>query len=541
MKLVTSAQMGDLEAAAVAAGTSLDTLMANAGLAVAQEVWMRLGQVAERRIVVLVGPGNNGGDGLVAARQLAEWQGAVRCYALSPRDDAQWLSTVDTGIECASTAEDDDRLTTLAHWLAEAEVVVDALLGTGRARPIEGALATVLGQLHEARLRTAPPKLIAVDLPTGVDADSGAADTLTVGVDQTVTFACGKVGLYSQPGAGLAGEVEVVDIGIPAEASAGLSYDLFTRRDAKALLPKRPLDANKGSFGRVLVVAGSRNYPGAALLASSAAYRVGVGLVTLATPASLVDGLVSVMPEVTHLPLPEASGSGVIDVESLQPVTEALPNYDALVIGCGLGSDPATQAFVRNLLSHRALSGLRGVIIDADGLNALAGSDWSHALAAPFVVTPHPGEMARLTKSTVDAVQGERLGGALRWATNWGGTVVLKGANTVVAQENGRARISGVALAGLATAGTGDVLSGAIGGLLGQGMAPFDASALAVYLHGDAGERAAKERGGAGMTAGDVLAQLPLAGRALAGEEPHDLGGMGMSGLAGLGGGLGTQ
>ena len=174
MKLVTSAQMRDLEAAAVAAGTSLDTLMANAGLAVAQEAWMQLGQVAERRIVVLVGPGNNGGDGLVAARHLAEWQAAVHCYALAARDDAQWRSTLDAGLPCTSTAEDDQDLATLTHWLAEAELVIDALLGTGRARPIEGRLAAVLERLQEARRRATPPKLIAVDLPTGVDADSGA-------------------------------------------------------------------------------------------------------------------------------------------------------------------------------------------------------------------------------------------------------------------------------------------------------------------------------------------------------------------------------
>ena len=225
----------------------------------------------------------------------------------------------------------------------------------------------------------------------------------------------------------------------------------------------------------------------------------------------------------------------MIDVESLQPVTEALPGYDALVIGCGLGTNPATQAFVRNLLSHRSLRALRGVIIDADGINALAGTDWAGAVAAPFVVTPHPGEMARLTESSVVAVQGERLACALRWAESWQGTIVLKGANTVVAEAEGRARISGVALAGLATAGTGDVLSGAIGGLLGQGLTPFDAAALAVYLHADAGERAAKERGGAGMTAGDMLERLPLAGRALAGEEPAEVGGLGLGGLPGLG------
>lgn len=534
MKLVTSAQMRDLEAAAVAAGTSLDTLMANAGLAVAQEAWMQLGQVAERRIVVLVGPGNNGGDGLVAARHLAEWQAAVHCYALAARDDAQWQSTLDAGLPCTSTAEDDQDLATLTHWLAEAELVIDALLGTGRARPIEGRLAAVLERLQEARRRATPPKLIAVDLPTGIDADSGAADPLTVAVDETVVFECAKVGLYAQPGAALAGSVEVVPIGIPADACKALPYELLVQRQVKQLLPARPLDAHKGSFGRVLVVAGSRNYPGAALLAAAAAYQVGAGLVTLATPASLVPGLVTSTPEVTYLPLPEESEAGVIAMESLQHVTKALPAYDALVIGCGLGTAPATQAFVRNLLSHRSLAKLRGVIVDADALNALAGTQWSRAMAAPFVVTPHPGEMARLSQSTSHALQGERLACALRESARWQGTVVLKGANTIVADGQGRARISAAALPGLATAGTGDVLSGAIGGLLGQGLSPFDAAALAVYLHADAGERATKDRGSAGMTASDVLARLALAGRALAGEEPAAMGSLTLGGLPGL-------
>ena len=534
MKLVTSAQMRELETAAVAAGTSLDTLMANAGLAVAQEAWMQLGQVADRRIVVLVGPGNNGGDGLVAARHLAEWQAAVHCYALTPRDDAQWQSTLDAGLPCTSTAEDDQHLATLTQWLSEAELVIDALLGTGRARPIEGRLAAVLERLQETRQQSQPPKLVAVDLPTGVDADSGAADPLTVAADETVVFECAKVGLYTQPGAALTGHVEVVPIGIPTDVCKALPYELLTQRQAKQLLPTRPLDAHKGSFGRVLVVAGSQSYPGAAILTAAAAYQVGAGLVTLATPTSLIPGLVASTPEVTYLPLPEESEVGVIAMESLQHVTKALPAYDALVVGCGLGTAPATQAFVRNLLSHRSLAKLRGVTVDADALNALAGTEWPRAVAAPFVVTPHPGEMARLTQSTIQEVQGERLACALRESARWQGAVVLKGANTIVADGQGRARISAVALPGMATAGTGDVLGGAIGGLLGQGLSPYDAAALAVYLHADAGERAAKDRGSAGMTASNVLARLALAGRALAGEEPAAMGGLALGGLPSL-------
>ena len=516
--------MHALEAAAAEAGVSVDTLMASAGLAVAQEVWMLLGQLDERRIVVLVGPGNNGGDGLVAARHLAEWGAAVRCYALTPRDDPQWQATLEAGIPCGSVAEDDD-FAALDALFADAEVVVDGLLGTGKARPITGDLAEILRRLQRARSGPGGPKLIAVDLPTGLDADSGRLDPLAVAVDLTVTFQFPKTGLYIQPGAGAGGDVQVVDIGIPAPLGESLPLALLDRRDARALLPPRPADAHKGTFGRLLVVAGSRRYPGAAVLAARAAYRVGAGLVTLATPESLVPAVAGAMPEVTYLPLPDAGAPGVIGRAALAELRGEMHDYEALVLGCGLGRHPETEALVRTLVQDESLRSLRGVVVDADGLNALAGagSGWADALATPCVLTPHPGEMARLRGVDAAAVQAARLEVAQAASDAWGATVVLKGANTVVAGPDGQARLSAVANAGLATAGVGDVLAGAIGGLLAQGLAPFDAACLGVFLHGDAGERAARARGKAGMTAPDLLDQLALAGRALSGEQPIEL------------------
>ena len=540
MKLVTAAQMRALEQAAVEAGGSLEALMEAAGLAVAQEAWMQLGQLEGRRIAVLVGPGNNGGDGLVAARRLADWGAQVRCYALAPRDDAQWTQTVEAGIPCGSVADDDAGLEALQALLNSAELIVDALLGAGRSRPIEGALAGMLEALAAARSQRAAPRLIAVDLPTGVDPDSGLADPLTVAPDETVTFAYPKVGLYTQPGAALAGDVQTVDIGIPAELAGDLTVELVERRDAKALLPERPARSHKGTFGRVLVVAGSAAYPGAAILAASAAYRAGAGLVTLATPASLIPALVSAMPEVTYLPL---DGAG-----DLAAIEAALPQYDALLIGPGLGQADDSVALVRALLRSPGVRGLRGVVVDADGLNALAGSDWSADLPANVVVTPHPGEMARLTSRDIEAVQAGRLAIAQESAAAWGATVVLKGANTVVASAEGATRVSAIAHAALATAGTGDVLAGALAGLLAQGLPPLDAATLAVYLQGNAGERAARSMGSAGATAGDVLRELALAGRSLAGEEPIEArggglglgsGGMGAMGQMGMGAGAG--
>ena len=538
MKLVTAAQMRALEEAAVAAGGSLDELMAAAGLAVAQEAWMQLGQLEDRRIAVLVGPGNNGGDGLVAARHLADWGAQVRCYALAPRDDPQWTQTVEAGIPCGSTADDDDSLEALRALVDSAELIIDALLGAGTSRPIEGTLAGMMEALAAARAQRAAPRLIAVDLPTGIDPDSGLADPLTVAPDETVTFAYPKVGLYTQPGAALAGDVQTVDIGIPKDLAADLTVDLVERRDAKALLPERPAQSHKGTFGRVLVLAGSAAYPGAAILAASAAYRAGAGLVTLATPSSLIPALAGAMPEVTYLPLDgEGGAAGPGD---LGPIEAALARCDALLVGPGLGQAEGTVSLVRALLRSPALMGLRGVVVDADGLNALAGSDWSAGLPANVVVTPHPGEMANLTNRDIAAVQGGRLAIAQESAAAWGATVVLKGANTVVAAPDGATRVSAIAHSALATAGTGDVLAGALAGLLAQGMPPLDAATLAVYLHGNAGERAARSMGSAGATAGDVLRELPLAGRSLAGEEPIEARAGGMGGLGGLGLGAGA-
>ncbi|MYD74589.1 MAG: NAD(P)H-hydrate epimerase, partial [Chloroflexi bacterium] len=243
MKLLTSAEMRELESRAEAAGVSTDTLMENAGLAVAQEIWMQLGSLEDRRIAVLVGPGNNGGDGLVAARHLFEWGAQVRVYALRERSDSQWTQTVELGVPCGTVSEDED-FEALEALLSGAEAIVDALLGTGSSRPIEGDLAGIMQRLAAIRSRTVKPKLVAVDLPSGLDADSGRLDPLSVAADETVTFHAPKVGLYMQPGAAAAGSVQQVEIGIPAGLDDDLQTEVLERRAAKALLPDRPADGH---------------------------------------------------------------------------------------------------------------------------------------------------------------------------------------------------------------------------------------------------------------------------------------------------------
>ncbi len=543
MKLVTAAQMRTLEAAAVAAGTPLDELMEQAGLAVAQEAWLNLGVVEGRRILVLVGPGNNGGDGLVAARHLAEWGADVVAYMLTPRTNDKNVDLMTAAGAAPCVVSEDADHAFLQQALDGAEMVLDSLLGTGHSRPIEGALAEVLRRLNSAMQRPVPPKIIAVDLPTGVDAGSGRADPLAVTADMTVTFGLAKVGLYTLPGSDYAGHIQVVDIGLPKDAVAAVPLDLLNTAWVRERLPKRPRAANKGTFGRVLVVAGSTNYVGAARLAAEACYRTGAGLVTIACPSSIQAMLASAIPEATWLPFDDDSAT--LSDRAVDQIIDALTSYDTLLIGPGLSQSDGVREAVARIVAAVPAS-VRACVIDADALNALASTDgWPDRISTPAILTPHPGEMARLLGCTVADVQDDRLNIAVQAAATWRQVVVLKGSHTIVAAPDGRAAISPYANPLLASAGTGDVLAGAITGLLAQGMAPFEAAACGVYLHGLAAEEIGEELGDRGMLASELLPALPRAIRTVllgkpSRSAPMPFGLSDFGALAGLGGAAGT-
>lgn len=513
MKLVTVEQMRALEERSAAAGVPPPELMENAGLAVAQEVWMALGVVAERPVVVLVGPGNNGGDGLVAARHLHEFGAAVACYLLRPRDDddPNYRQVVERGIRVVS-AEQDPGFAALSELLESADAIVDALLGTGRARGIQGDLAGILRALRERQSAPHAPRVYAVDLPTGVDADTGQADDLAVRADMTIALGFPKVGLHALPGAGFAGRVTTVDIGIPAAAAGDLPYELLEARPVRELLPARPAGGHKGTFGRLLIAAGSRNYLGAPRLAAWGALRVGAGLTTIACPQSVQAAIAAGISEGTWLPLPDEGG--YLAPGAAADLLAALPQAQALVIGPGLSREGAAPAFVRETLA--ALPAEVPAVVDADALNALAASGrWWTGVRGRLVLTPHPGEFSRLTGLAVPEVQADRLGLAVRYAGEWGHAVVLKGAYVVVAAPDGRACVSPYANPLLGTGGTGDVLSGAIGGLLAQGLAPFEAACIAAYVGGMAAEAMRDELGDSGLLAGELPLALARAVRTL--------------------------
>ena len=563
MKIVTTEQMRELERRSEEAGVSTATLMENAGLAVAQEVWMLLGSLEDRRILALCGPGNNGGDGLVAARHLFEWGAQVAVYLLAPRDAGDPnLAEIAAREIPVTVASEDQGFETLDGLLGAADAVIDALLGTGASRPVEGALAEVMRRLAAARERTVRPRLVAVDLPSGVNADSGAADPLTVKADLTVTLGHPKVGLYSGRGPDFVGRIQEVEIGIPAELSRALPLELLDRAWAKKHLPERPADANKGTFGRSLIVSGARRYVGAPLLAAIGAFRAGVGYVTLATPECIYPLVAGRLMEASYLPLRD--DRGMLVPEAADEVVGFLEERGVDVLAVGPGLDGA-DGFVRALLLHERMPQLQALLMDADGLNVLSRWErwWEESpRQIPLVVTPHPGEMARLCGNSVADVQADRMGVAVRKAREWNAVVVLKGAGTVIAAPDGRTWLAPFANPALATAGSGDVLAGVITAMLGQGVEPAIAAALGVFLHGMAGDAARKELGPAGSTAGDLLPELPRAIKSLVepsapaspsgglfggmfgqggmgGMDAGALGGLGgmPGGLAGLGGG----
>ena len=519
MKLVTAEQMRALEATAAAQGIDEAQLMENAGVAVAQEAWINMGAAEGRNAVVLVGPGNNGGDGLAAARNLKEWGAEVFVFLLTPRsdDDPQWRALQGEAIEAWSTDEDPN-LERLEATLAEAHGVVDALLGTGLSRPIDGVLEAVLDKLAERRAqRIFRPHLISIDVPTGVDPDTGRADPAVVRADTTVALGFAKVGLFAMPGRAIAGDVVETDIGLPEALADDLPFEDIRQRDLTERMPFRSDDAHKGTFGTTVVAAGSRRYPGAARLASEAALRAGAGLVVLAAPDSTQALVAAGPPEVTLHPLPDAEGA--VSADAAAELLRAVDGCEALLLGPGLSHTPETAAFVANVLAGLdGVEGLRGVVMDADALNAIAERPgWHESLGVARVLTPHPGEMGRLLGLSVEEVQRDRLRLAVDYAQRTSSVVVLKGANTVVAAPDGRARLSEFSSAVLATAGTGDVLAGFIASLIGQGMEPFDAASAAVYLHNESGRALEGAMGAATAVASDVLRALPDVRKALDG------------------------
>ncbi len=546
IKVFTVAEMVAAEKAADAAGHSYARMMELAGSRVAEAVLERY-EVAGRQVLVLVGPGNNGGDGLVAGRHLAEAGASVAFYLFKPRDaaaDENMANVEAMGLEVLA-AEYDQRFRVLRHRLRVTDIVIDALLGTGVSRPIDGSLAALMEQvmagLIERRSRpTAEPGLIsvaemppmddeaspraartrpvvvAVDCPSGLNCDTGELDPLTMTADHTITFAGPKRGHFRFPGAAACGELIVADIGIDSGLPAVVAapVELATSRLAHRLLPERPIDGHKGTFGTALIAAGSIRYWGAPALAARGALRSGVGLVTLAVPQRLRPALAGQFPEATY---PAVTDTDVLGVSTANLLLASLESYQAILVGPGLGDAGSFLAALLDGLRAPETGRCPPLVVDADGLNLLAAMpEWSGKLPPNSILTPHPGEMARLVGRSLNAIRDEdRVELAREQAAEWGHVVVLKGAYTMIAAPDGRATLLPFANPVLAVGGSGDVLAGIIVGLMAQGMEPYPAAVLGGYLHGAVGQMASDFWGRAGLLAGELADWVSHARRAL--------------------------
>lgn len=512
MKLVTAEQMRELDRKAIQErGIPGPELMERAGRAVAEAALRLSARGRERPIVVVCGRGNNGGDGFVAARLLAEQGRRVQVFlAATPEevggDARQALNRMQAEGLRACPVESGEQI---AAACCGAALVVDALLGIG----IAGRVRGVAAELIEAMNACGRP-VLAVDVPSGLDADTGKPLGTAVRAAETITMGLPKLGLYLHPGVNHAGRVSVADLGYPTDlvAASPSVGDLISRDYVRMLLPTRPRGAHKGDFGRVLVIAGSVGMTGAACLCAQGALRVGAGLVTVGCPASVNDILEVKLTEAMTVPLPETFDR-CLDTRALAPILELAESATVLAIGPGLSRTPETVVLVRRLVSRLD----RPMVIDADGLNALADAAFVLEDAhAPAVLTPHPGEMGRLLGVPTEKVQGARAHFAGVAANRFRSVIILKGAGAVVAAAGRPLMVNPTGNPGMATGGTGDVLTGMVAGLIAQGLHPFEGAVAATYLHGLAGDLAAERLGEASLLAGDLLEAVPEAiGRAL--------------------------
>jgi len=507
MKVLTAAQMREVDRRTIEMGVPGLVLMENAGSRVVEFLEQRFSPLADQRIVVFCGKGNNGGDGMVVARQLFERyrpQGLNVVLAAAPEEmkgeaAEQYHRLVETGCPASCELSADPDTVTL---------VIDALLGTGLSGPAKGEMLDLIRRINSGFPRA---RIVAVDIPSGLASDTGRTLGESVRADHTVTFTAAKVGQLLPPNCEQVGELCVRAIGSPPELfekDDSIFLSLVEPAQIRHLLAPRPPASHKGSFGHVLIVAGSHGKTGAAAMCGMAALRAGAGLVTVASTERAIPVIASHAPELMTEPLPETS-NGSISVRAFDSgaLVEIARNKTVLAIGPGLTTDPQTVAVVRRAVQEFP----QPMVVDADGLNALAGTGWSGDKRLR-VLTPHPGEMGRLAKKTTAEIEQDRVAVARAFAAEKKVHLVLKGYRTLLAFPDGRVWVNPTGSPAMATGGTGDILTGLIAGFLAQ--FPQDAEqaiAAAIYLHGLSGEIGARELGEKCLIATDLLRYLPAA------------------------------
>jgi hydroxyethylthiazole kinase-like uncharacterized protein yjeF len=518
MRAVTAEEMAEMDRTAIEVlGIPGVVLMENAGRGATEVMWRYFPGLEGKKVAVLAGGGNNGGDGFVIARHLWQKRVAVKVYLLKKRESYEGDAKVNLeiiekiGIQVEEHS-DNKSLAGLKRRLTQADLLVDAILGTGLNASVRGLYREIIDLVNELER-----PVLAVDLPSGLSATSGVPLGVCIQASVTATLGLPKVGQLVTPGCSYVGHLEVVDIGLPrsvTEASEPPRLWLEAS-DLAPLLRPRSLVSHKGSFGHVLVVGGSVGKTGAAAMAGLGAARTGAGLVTLAVPTSL-HGLMEVkLTEVMTEPLAETADQTVATV-ALPRLHALLKGKQALALGPGLSVDAETAKVVQDLVENCPCP----IVLDADGINALVDRlDVLKRARAPLILTPHPGEMGRLVKCSAEEVQNKRLSLVQSFSEQYGVTLVLKGARTLVGGHGGRLAINSTGNPGLASGGTGDVLTGLIAGFLAQGLSPFDSACTGVYCHGKAADRLARRWGDRGMLATDLLPEIPVILKSLAEQQ----------------------
>ncbi len=508
MKVATASQMQNLDRRAINDfGIPGIVLMENAGRGTVDAIYRHFPDIGSKKVIIFAGRGNNGGDGFVIGRHLINRGIEVNVFLLTNKEKVSGDARINLELyqKMGSLYElkSEEDLFNFKNLISQGGLIVDAILGTGLKSEVSGLYREVIHYINSL-----PIPVVAVDIPSGIDANTGKVLGIAIRADLTVTFGLPKIGLVIHPGLSLVGNLEVVDISIPdyLVEQEDIKVELLELKELAQLLKPRPENTHKGHYGHLLIVAGSVGKTGAAAMSSEAALYTGAGLITLAIPSSLNPIMEVKLTEVMTEPLPETS-SQTLSVKSWPRIQELMEGKRAIALGPGISTHPETVEVVSHIVRESPVP----MIIDADGINALAKEPALLKEAkSPVVLTPHPGEMARLLKTSIQSIQEDRIEVAKRFAQENGVYLVLKGARTVIAEPDGKVYINPTGNPGLASGGTGDVLTGMIAGFAVQGYSLSEACRLGVYLHGYIADIVAKETGEMGLTATDILTGIPL-------------------------------
>lgn len=508
MKILTAEKMRTIDRIAIEeTGIPGIVLMENAAFRVIEVIKNRYNLTQHSKVGIVVGKGNNGGDGLAVARHLSNMGTGVRIYIIADKKKISGDAKINLGIvekmglqifEINNSASFHKIKTKIIHET----LLIDSILGTGTSKPVTGLYAEVINFVNSLQ-----KPVLSIDIPSGLSADAGIITGDHIRADITVALAHPKMCHFSYPAAESCGDIEVVDIGIPNFISDSSDEDcmIITEEYIKRSFPVRSANSHKGTYGHLLAICGSTGKGGAAALSTASALRVGAGLVTLALPESLNSSFETELQEIMTIPLHETA-EGTISEKAYEKIMNSLGDKKGVLMGPGLTTNDSTSKFVLRVIRESKTS----ILLDADALNII--SDNMNCLkkrTAPTILTPHPGEMARMWGVTAREVQSDRMEFAVKTSLEYNAYVVLKGAGTIIAVPDGSVYLNTTGNPGMATAGTGDVLAGMISGFLVQGFEPVNASIFGVYFHGLAGDIAAGNFGEYSLTAGDLIHHIP--------------------------------